>query len=159
MKHFVEGVVGIVLAVVLHTVLGKMSAPLLIVFNVFSWVVLYFGLTRHEVFGAVMGTVCGLLQDSFSLGVFGVGGLTKTLLGFGAGYISRKINVTPVTRTYIFALIMAALELFLWKSLVLFLFGERWSAAGGLIFLQPFFTALFVTVSFQVNRRAAAGRS
>jgi hypothetical protein len=54
---------------------------------------------------------------------------------------------------------MAALELFLWKSLVLFLFGERWSAAGGLIFLQPFFTALFVTISFQVNRRAAAGRS
>src|SRR4030043_263031 len=110
MKHFVEGVVGIVLAVVLHTVLGKVSAPLLIVFNVFSWVVLYFGLTRHEVFGAVMGTVCGLLQDSLSLGVFGVGGLTKTLLGFGAGYISRKINVTPVTRTFIFALIMSAME-------------------------------------------------
>jgi rod shape-determining protein MreD len=159
MRHFLEGVVGIVLAVVLHTILGKLSAPLLIVFNVFSWVVLYFGLSRHEVFGAVMGTVCGLLQDSFSLGVFGVGGLTKTLLGFGSGYISRKINVTPVTRTFIFVLVMAAVELFLWKSLVLFLFGERWSAAGGLIFLQPLFTALFVTLSFQVHRKAEAGRS
>jgi cell shape-determining protein MreD len=106
-----------------------------------------------------MGTVCGLLQDSFSLGVFGVGGLTKTLLGFGAGYISRKINVTPVTRTFIFVLVMAAVELFLWKSLVHFLFGERFSAAGGLIFLQPVFTALFVTVSFQVHRRTEAGRS
>jgi len=159
MRHFFEGVVGIVLAVVLHTILGKISAPLLVVFNAFSWVVLYFGLTRHEVFGAIMGTACGLLQDSFSLGVFGVGGLTKTLLGFGAGYISRKINVTPVSRTFVFVLIMATIELFLWKSLALFLFGERFTAARGLIFLQPLFTALFVTVAFQVYRRAGAGRS
>src|SRR4030067_3141150 len=157
MKHFVEGVVGIVLAIVLLTVLGKMSAPLLIVFNVFSWVVLYFGLTRHEVFGAVMGTVCGLLQDSFSLGVFGVGGLTKTLLGFGAGYISRKINVTPVTRTFIFVLIMAALELFLWKSLVVFLFGERWPVAGGVHILQPDHNALVAPHAFKDHRRASAG--
>ena len=159
MRHFFEGVVGIVLAVVLHTILGKISAPLLVVFNAFSWVVLYFGLTRHEVFGAIMGTACGLLQDSFSLGVFGVGGLTKTLLGFGAGYISRKINVTPVSRTFVFVLIMATIELFLWKSLALFLFGERFTAARGLIFLQPLFTALFVTAAFQVYRRAGAGRS
>jgi rod shape-determining protein MreD len=159
MKHFLEGAVGIVLAVVLHTLLGKVSAPLLIVFNAFSCVVLYFGLTRHEVFGAIMGTVCGLLQDSLSLGVFGVGGLTKTLLGFGAGYISRKINVTPVTRSFVFAFVMAAVELFLWKSLVLFLFGEGFSTAGGLIFLQPLFTALVVTAVFQVNRRMEARRS
>ncbi len=159
MRHFIEGLIGIVLAVVLHAVLGKLSPSLLVVFNVFSWVVLYFGLTRHEVFGAVMGTVCGLLQDSFSLGVFGVGGLTKTLLGFGAGYISRKINVTPTTRTFIFVLALAAVELLLWKSLVLFLFGERFSVSAGLVFLQPLFTALFVTVSFQVQRRTEAGRS
>lgn len=159
MRHIYEGVVGIVLAVLISTVLGKISASLLIVFNAFSWAVLYFGLSRHEVFGAVMGTVCGLLQDSFSMGVFGVGGLTKTLLGFSAGYISRKINVTPSTRTFIFVLIMAAAEFFLWKSLVLFLFGERFAAAGGLIFLQPLATALFVTVAFQVHRKIEARRS
>jgi len=159
MKHIIEGAVGIVLAIALHAFLGQLSAQLLVVFNAFSWVVLYFGLTRHEVFGAIMGTVCGLLQDSFSLGVFGVGGLTKTLLGFGAGYISRKINVTPVSRSFVLALVMAALELLLWKSLALFLFGEGFATAGGLIFLQPLFTALAVTAVFQVNRRREARRS
>jgi len=159
MKNFIEGAVGVVLAVVLHTVLGKISVTLLILFNAFSWVVLYFALSRHEVFGAIMGTVCGLLQDSLSLGVFGVGGLTKTLLGFSAGYISRKINVTPLNRTFVFALLMAAAELFLWKTLVLFLFGDRWNAAGGLIFFQPLMTALSVTVVFQVRRKAEAGRT
>lgn len=159
MKRILEGFAGIVLAIVLHTILGKVSASLLIVFNAFSWVVLYFGLTRHEVFGVLMGTACGLLQDSLSLGIFGVGGLTKTLLGFGAGYISRKINVTPATRTFIFVLVIATVELLLWKTLVLFLFGERFSPAGGLIFLQPPATALFVTFAFQVQRRREARRS
>ena len=159
MKHIAAGVVGIVLAVALQTILGKAFAPLLIVFNAFSWIVLYFSLTRHEVYGAFMGTACGLLQDAFSMGVFGVGGLTKTLLGFGAGYISRKINVIPVTRTYIFLLVLAVVELFLWKFLALFLFGERFSAAGGLFLLQPPVTALVVTVAFQVQRRMEARRS
>ncbi|HUU37180.1 MAG TPA: rod shape-determining protein MreD [Candidatus Desulfaltia sp.] len=156
MRRSTEVIAGLILAVVLQTVFGKISPSLLVVFNPFSWVVLYFGLTRQEVFGAVMGTVCGLLQDSLSLGVFGVGGLTKTLLGFGAGYISRKINVLSPGRTFVFVLIMAAAELVLWKFLVLFLFGERWSAAGGLVFLQPLFTAVFVTLLLQFKRKGGA---
>jgi rod shape-determining protein MreD len=156
MRRSTEVIAGLILAVLLHTVFGKISPSLLLVFNTFSWVVLYFGLIRQEVFGAVMGTACGLLQDSLSLGVFGVGGLTKTLLGFGAGYISRKINVLPPSRTFVFVLIMAAAELALWKFLVLFLFGEKWSAGGGLVFLQPLFTAVFVTVLFQFKRKRGA---
>jgi rod shape-determining protein MreD len=159
MKRITEGLAGLALVVVLHTVLGKVSAPLLVLFNAFSWVVLYFGLTRHEVYGALLGTACGLLQDSLSLGIFGVGGLTKTLLGFGAGYISRKINVTPATRTFVFVLVLAAIELLLWKTLVFFLFGERFAATGGLVFLQPLATALVVTVAFQVRRKREARRS
>jgi rod shape-determining protein MreD len=156
MRRSTEVLAGLILAVLLHTVFGKISPSLLVVFNTFSWVVLYFGLTRGEVFGAVMGTACGLLQDSLSLGVFGVGGLTKTLLGFGAGYISRKINVLPPSRTFVFVLIMAAAELALWKFLVLFLFGEKWSSGGGLVFLQPLSTAVFVTLFFQFKRKRGA---
>ncbi len=153
MKSLFEAAVGIILAVILETVLGKISAPLLFVLNAFSWVVLYFSLTKHEVFGAVMGTVCGLLQDSFSLGVFGVAGLTKTLLGFTAGLVSRKINVIPVTRNIVFLLVVSFAELAFWKFLVFFLFGERLALGGGLVLLQPMATALVVTLAFQIVRR------
>jgi rod shape-determining protein MreD len=153
MRSFYEAVLGIILAVVLYTLLGKISASLLFLFNAFSWVVLYFSLTEHEVFGAVMGSVCGLLQDSFSLGVFGVGGLTKTLLGFSTGYISRKINVTPPVRNFVFLLVVSTIELALWKFLVFFLFRERLGWGGGLVFLQPLSTALIVTLLFQIMRR------
>lgn len=153
MKSCFEAVLGIILAVILHAILGKISASLLFIFNAFSWVVLYFSLMKHEVFGALMGTVCGLLQDSFSLGIFGVGGLTKTLLGFTTGFISRKINVAPVARNFVFILILSAIELALWKLLVVFLFRERFAIGGGLVFFQPLTAAFFVTLLFQVMRR------
>jgi rod shape-determining protein MreD len=153
MRSLFQAAVAVILAVALETVLGKISAPLLFLFNAFSWVVLYFSLTKDEVFGAVTGTVCGLLQDSFSSGVFGVAGLTKTLLGFTAGFVARKINVMPVTRNFIFLLIVSFIELALWKFLVFFLFGERLALGRGLVFLQPLTTALVVALAFQIARR------
>ncbi len=154
MREYIRALAGICLAVVLFTVLGKISTNLIIIFNAFSWIVLYFSLTRDELYGALMGTVCGLLQDAFSLGIFGVAGLTKTVMGFGTSYISRKINVVPATRNFLFILIMASFELALWKFLALFLFRERLDAGGGLAFLQPLATAAVVTVAFQVARRS-----
>lgn len=159
MREYIRALAGICLAVVLFTVLGKISTNLIIIFNAFSWIVLYFSLTRDELYGAIMGTACGLLQDAFSLGIFGVAGLTKTFIGFWTGYISRKINVVPVTRNFLFLLIMASLELALWKFLALFLFRERLAAGGALVLLQPLASAAVVTAAFQVARRRARGAS
>jgi rod shape-determining protein MreD len=153
MRDIKKAVLGILLAVFLYSVLGKISAPLVVVLNAFAWVVLYLSLVRHEAFGATIGTVCGLLQDSFSSGVFGVAGLTKTLLGFSTGYVARKINVTPVGRNFVFLLLMATAEVGLWKILTLFLFRESLSLGGGLVLLQPLVTALVVTVFYQVMRK------
>jgi rod shape-determining protein MreD len=153
MRDITKAVLGILLAVFLYSVLGKISAHLVLVFNAFTWVVLYFSLVKHEAFGAVIGTVCGLLQDSFSSGVFGVAGLTKTLLGFSAGFVARKINVTPVGRNFVFLLIMATAEVALWKTLIFFLFRESLNLAGGLVLLQPLATALLVTIFYQIMRK------
>lgn len=148
-----ELLLGILLAVLVFSFLGKISAFLVIMLNPFAWVVLYFSLVRHEAFGAVTGTICGLLQDTFSLGIFGVAGLTKTLLGFGAGLIGRKINVLPPGRNFLFLMVMASMELILWKTMVMFLFGEGLGVRGGWIFLQPLTTALVVTIFFQAMGR------
>ncbi len=158
MREYPRALAGVVLAVVLFTVLGKISTNLITIFSPFSWIVLYFSLTKDEVYGAVMGTICGLLQDAFSLGIFGVSGLSKTVLGFLAGYISRKINVVPMARNFVFLLIMASIELALWKFLVLFLFRERLGAGGAFIFLQPLATAAVVTAALQVARRVKGER-
>ncbi|MBP1661740.1 MAG: hypothetical protein H6P95_2932 [Candidatus Aminicenantes bacterium] len=68
-------------AVLLYRLAGRAYPPLVLVFNAFSLVVILFAVWKGEVFGAVLGTVCGLLQDSFSLGVFGVAGLLSSSRG------------------------------------------------------------------------------
>jgi rod shape-determining protein MreD len=156
-RKYLEPAAGVVLAVVVYAVLGRLSPVLVLVLNPFAWVVIYFGLTRQEAFGAVAGSVCGLLQDSLSLGVFGVGGLSKTLMGFAAGYVSRKINVAPVLRNLVFVFILALGELAIWKGLVFFLFGNRPTTGHGWALLQPVATALAVVVFVRLRNRVRKG--
>ena len=48
-------------------------------------VVVYIAIKSGAVTGLLAGTVAGLIQDSLSSGVLGIGGLAKTLVGFLAG--------------------------------------------------------------------------
>ncbi len=157
MRDVSKAVAGILLAVGVYTLLGKVSAPLVVVFNAFAWVVLYFSLARQEAFGAVIGTVCGLLQDAFSSGVFGMAGLTKTVLGFSTGMVARKIDVAPVGRNFALLLVMAAAEVVLWEALTSFLFRESPGLGGGLILLQLLATATVVCLSYQLMRKKREG--
>ena len=102
MKDILKTAAATLAAFVLYSLLGRIDPSLLLVLNTFSLVVIFFSILKGELFGAVLGALCGLLQDSFSLGVFGVAGLSKTLLGFAAGYVSRKMNVVPFFRNFIF---------------------------------------------------------
>jgi rod shape-determining protein MreD len=152
-RKYFEPALGVVLAVALYAALGKIAAPLVLVFNPFSWVVLYFGLTRQELFGALTGSVCGLLQDSLSIGVFGIGGLSMTLMGFVCGYVSRKINVGPTVRNLVFLFILAAAELAVWKGLAAFFLRQKLTVGPGLALLQPAATALVVSALIKLTTK------
>jgi rod shape-determining protein MreD len=150
---------GTLVAVVVYSVAGAGAPALLVVFNAFSVVVLYFSIRRGEIFGALLGTMCGLAQDAFSLGVFGVAGLTKTLLGFWTGYISRRIDVAPFTRNALFMLAMSVLEMVLWVLITAVVRVKPVNLQGGLILLQPIVTALVGSSLFALERRIKARSS
>ncbi|MBS3818712.1 rod shape-determining protein MreD [bacterium] len=144
---------AIIAAFILHTLFSRISISYVLVFNIMNLVVLYFAVRKGERFGAGIGTVCGLIQDSFSSGVFGIGGLSKTLMGYGAGYISRKINVYPLSRNFVFLLVMLTSELIIWGLLYSFAFTENVNTGGGLIFFQPLGTGILGSLIFQVMRK------
>jgi len=144
---------GTLVAVFVYSVAGAGTPALLVVVNAFSVIVLYFSIRRGEVFGALLGTMCGLAQDAFSLGVFGVAGLTKTLLGFWTGYVSRRIDVVPFTRNALFMLVMSVLEMTLWVLLTAAARLKSVNFEGGLLFLQPVVTALLGGLLFALERR------
>ena len=155
-RDVLQAFLGTLVAVLVYSVAGAGAPALLVVFNAFSVVVLYYSIRRGEVFGALLGTMCGLVQDAFSLGVFGVAGLTKTLLGFWTGYISRRVDVAPFARNALFLLIMSVLETALWVLLTALVRLKSVNLHGGLILLQPVVTAALVSTLFALERWARA---
>ena len=135
-----------------------MIGMVLFLINFFSIIVIYFAVERGEIYGACLGAFCGLLQDSFSMGVFGVAGIAKTIIGYSAGYFSSKINVTPIRRNFIFVFLLLCVELIIWSFLYSFIFAERVSTGGGLIFFQPVITAALGSLAYRFVRKRKSPR-
>lgn len=148
MRYFFALILGILAAFAIHSLLLHISISLTLVVNVLSVVVIYTGITKGEIPGAITGMACGLIQDSFSLGVFGVAGIAKTISGYLAGYISGKVNVAPYTRKFLLSSLLLFLELAVWSFLYVGIFSERINTGGGIIFFQPLITAAIVCFMF-----------
>jgi rod shape-determining protein MreD len=59
-------------------------------------VVVYVAMTSGPTTGLLAGTVAGLAQDALSSGVLGIGGLAKTLVGYGVGVLSTQFIINGV---------------------------------------------------------------
>ena len=158
MKDLIRMVLSVLVAFLLYSLLGKISVSLLFIFNFFSLIVIYFALEKGEIYGACLGAFCGLLQDSFSMSVFGVAGIAKTIIGYSAGYFSGKINVTSIRRNFVFVFLLLCVELIIWSVLYSFIFSERVSTGGGIIFFQPLITAILGSLAYRFVRKLKSSK-
>ncbi len=99
----VKLLIGVVAALVLQTLLsqflvhGRLGVDLVLV------IVTYLGLTGGPVVGLMAGTIGGLTQDALAMGIVGIGGLAKTIVGFVAGVIGTQFIVSqPLPRFVVF---------------------------------------------------------
>jgi rod shape-determining protein MreD len=68
-------------------------------------VVVYISLMSGPITGVLVGSLAGLIQDALPLGVLGIGGLAKTLVGFLAGLLGTQFIVTaPLPRFVVFVM-------------------------------------------------------
>ncbi len=140
--------------VLLFVLLGRLDPNVVLLVNPFAAAVIVIGCRGGPAWGAAAGTTAGLLQDALTFRVFGLAGLTKTVLGFVSGAVSRKINVAPAGRSFVFGFVMSILELLLWIVLYAFVFGERVYIRNGLLVLQPIVTATLSSLVLFLLRRA-----
>lgn len=141
-RDIVEAILGIIVAVVIYSLLSKISFKITLLFNVFLLTVIYFALKKGEVHGAFIGMICGLIHDSFSIEVFGVAGISMTLMGYFSGYFPKKINVYPPLRMFVFIFFITGVNLGIWAAMYSFVFSENIYTGGGFIFFQPLATAV-----------------
>ncbi len=96
-------ILAIVLALALQTTLARFVVSGPIAVDVVLVVVVYVALSSGSVAGLMTGTVAGLIQDSLSTGVIGIGGLAKAIVGFVTGIVGTQLNIAePVARFVVF---------------------------------------------------------
>lgn len=117
--------IAVVIAVVLQVTLARYTVGGRWVFDFVLVGVMFAALQWGPAAGVLSGTVGGLLQDVLSGGIVGVGGLVKTLVGFGAGIVGTQfVLAKPYARMVI---VMAATVVH--RLLVLSVYGlidQRW---------------------------------
>ena len=160
-------ILAVAIALALQTTLiaryvhGTVAVDLVLV------VVVYVALTSGPVAGLLTGTVGGLVQDFLTIGVIGIGGLAKTLVGFLAGVVGTQFIVTqPFPRFCVFfaaTLVYNLVFMGLYTLLDLRHFGSPYAAVAG----QAAGNAAVGVIAFQLaellpgaveRRRAAKGQ-
>jgi rod shape-determining protein MreD len=158
LRNVIHGGAGLIAAFLIQAALHSIAAPVLLAVNVFAVTVIVFAVLKGELTGAIMGMACGLVIDSFSLGIFGLAGIANTVTGFAAGYVSRKINVQPPGRMAIFIGLMGFLDFGLWVFLTSVVFGQGIPWNRGFVLVQPLLSAVLGTLTFTFLRRLKVGR-
>lgn len=96
---------AIAAALALQTTLGSLVIRGTAALDLVLIVVVYLSLISGPVTGLLLGSVAGLVQDSLSSGIIGIGGLAKTIVGFVAGVLGSQFIVTaPLSRFVVFVL-------------------------------------------------------
>lgn len=94
---------ALAVALVLQTTLAGMSLVGSTRVNLVLVAVIYVALAYGPVFGLFAGCAAGLVQDAIAGGMVGIGGLSKTLVGFFVGVLGAQFIVsTPVPRFLMF---------------------------------------------------------
>jgi len=96
-------VIAIAVALVIQTALSGLMAGGPIAVNLVLVAVVYLALAYGAVTGLLAGTIGGLAQDAFAGGIVGIGGMTKTIIGFAVGVLGAQFNLsTTVPRLVMF---------------------------------------------------------
>jgi len=157
-------ILAIALSLVLQTTLTRFFVRGTVAVDLVLVAVVYVALTSGPVAGMLSGTFAGLMQDALSSGVVGIGGLSKTVVGFLSGIIGTQFIVAqPLPRLVVFfgaTVLHAVVFMGLYVVLDLRHFGTPYAAVAG----QATANAVVGVVAFQlvellpgaVERRRAA---
>jgi len=128
-------ILAIVFALALQTTIARYLARGTFAIDLVLVVVIYVSLSSGSVAGLITGTVAGLVQDSLSTGVIGIGGLAKTIVGFVTGIIGTQLNISePLPRFVVFftaTIVHQAITIGLGAVLGLRPFGAPYAAIAG----------------------------
>ena len=108
MNIYLRIVISILVAMIVQTIGARAFSKNIIYLDAFLLVVVYFAAKEGLLTGIIVGAVSGLVQDSFSSGIIGLHGLSKTVVGFTIGLLSTILVIESLV-AQVFVLGLATL--------------------------------------------------
>lgn len=142
--------IAIAVALALQTTLARFLVGGTAALDLVLVVVVYVALTSGPVTGMFAGSFAGIIQDSLSSGVIGVGGLAKSLVGFLAGVIGQQFIVTAAFPRLLMFLAATAVNAAVFMGLYALLGSRSFSVAWAAVTSQALGNAAVGLVAFAV---------
>lgn len=141
-------VVALVGALALQTTLSGLLVGGTIAVNLVLVAVVYVALAFGAVTGVLAGTIGGLAQDALAGSIVGIGGMTKTLIGFVVGVLGAQFNLsTTVPRLVMFVAATFVHEL-LFQGLHAAIGGRAFNLQWSAVLAQALVNGLIGVVAF-----------
>jgi rod shape-determining protein MreD len=159
-------IAGIVGAIALQTTLSGLLTGGAIAINLVLVAVVYLALSYGAVTGTLVGMVGGLAQDTLAGGIVGIGGMTKTVVGFFVGVLGAQFNLsTTVPRLVMFAAATVVHQV-LFEGLHAMIGGQPFVLQWSAVLIQALANALVGIMAFlivekgpEAAQRRRVGRS
>lgn len=161
---------GIAAALALQTTLSRFLVRQTVAVDLVLVAVVYAALLFGPVTGMLAGTFAGLVQDALStggIGVIGIGGLAKTIVGFLSGIVGTQFIVAHSLPRFVVFFAATVLHQALFIGLYVLLDIRHFDAPYGAVARQAVGNAIVGIVAFQIveflpgaveRRRAQRGR-
>jgi rod shape-determining protein MreD len=160
-------ILAVALAVALQTTLARFMVRGTVTLDLVLVAVVYVGLTWGPVPGLMAGTLAGLVQDTLSSGVVGIGGLAKTVVGFLSGVIGTQFIVANTLPRFVVFFGATVVHAILFMGLYILLDVRHFGTPYAAVAYQALGNAIVGIVAFQIvellpgaveRRRAQKGR-
>lgn len=141
---------GVILALALQTTLARYLTGRFVV-DLVLVAVIYAALAGGPMTGMWTGTFAGLIQDALSSGLIGVGGLSKTIVGFLAGVIGTQFIVAQSPSRFVVFFLGTVLHMAIFMGLYVLLGLRTFDRSYTVVLGQAFANAVIGTVAFRMS--------
>jgi len=143
-------IVAIVAALALQTSLAGLLAGGSIAVNLVLVAVVYLALSYGAVTGLLAGTFGGIAQDALAGGIVGLGGMTKTLIGFAVGVLGAQFNLSSTVPRLVMFVAATFVHELLFQGLHAMIGGRPFALQWSAVLAQALVNGLIGVIAFLV---------
>ena len=141
-------ILAIVGALALQTTLSGMLTGGAIAVNLVLVAVVFLALAYGAVTGTMAGMIGGLAQDALAGGIVGLGGMTKTVIGFFVGVLAAQFNLSTTVPRLVMFVAATVVHQVAFEGLHAMLGGRPFSLQWSAVLIQALANALLGIVAF-----------